>query len=54
VPDRLHANVVTGYAAFTSWTHDPAVLKVWIELAYTKSKQKLLIDNSLPKMQRNL
>lgn len=55
VPDRLHHNVVSGYAHFLqlSSVFGPAGLKVAIEAAIEKSKNTQLIDNSFPKMFRN-
>lgn len=54
VPSRLHANVVTGYAHFIYWPRDATSLKWETEQAIRTSTQKSAIDNSLPKMQRNL
>ncbi len=54
VPDRLHANIQTGYAHFINWTEYAPELKQQIEIAIKKSENKSLIDNSQEKMQRNL
>jgi hypothetical protein len=53
VPDRLHANLVAGYAHLMNWPTDAANLKWNIEEAIRKGSQKSQIDNSLPRMQRN-
>ncbi len=55
VPSRLHANVVSGYAYFLfNWPADAISLKAGIEIAINRSKTTQLINNSLPKMERNL
>lgn len=54
VPDRLHDNVVSGYAMWISWhdlTKGPAYLSSQIETANTLPAT--LIDNSRPMRQRN-
>jgi hypothetical protein len=52
VPARLHANINTGYAAWTYWEGLTAQsLTTLIDAATVKSK--LLMDNSLPMKQRN-
>lgn len=53
VPDRLHINVVSGYAHFIEWIDNAVVLKQHIETALNKSANKRLLDNSLEKMGRN-
>lgn len=53
VPNRLHANIQTGYAYWTQWTEDPTILQQAIEIALQRSRNTRLIDNSLPKMARN-
>jgi hypothetical protein len=52
VPDRLHANIKTGYADLIHWQGLTAQsLTTLINAAVAKSK--LLIDNSFPMKQRN-
>ena len=53
VPDRLHANIVSGYAHFIHWTDDPNVLRAAIDAAREKARQTRTIDNSLPRMERS-
>ncbi len=56
VPDRLHDNVVSGYAHFMdlAFVNGPSGLKVAIETAIEKSKATYRIVNSREKMPRNL
>lgn len=55
VSERLHYNVVSGYAVFMEWTLDPDILTSNIELAVTRSKNcQSLIRNSTNKMKRSL
>ena len=53
VPDRLHANIVSGYAHFIQWTEDPSVIRLAIENARNRAKQTRLIANSAPRMERS-
>ena len=53
VPDRLHANLQSGYAYWMQWTEDPGTLHGGIETAIQRSANSGLIDNSQPKMTRN-
>lgn len=53
VPNRLHANIVSGYAHFIHWTDDPNVLRAAIDAAKEKARQTRNIDNSLPRMERS-
>lgn len=53
VPDRLHANIVSGYAHFIDWTEDPSVLRAAIDTAKEKTRQTRNIDNSAPRMERS-
>jgi hypothetical protein len=53
VPDRLHTNVVSGYAHFIQWTEDPNVLRGAIDVAREKSRLTRNIDNSAPRMERS-
>jgi len=53
VPDRLHDNIVSGYAHWISWTTDGVELQKAIEVAITRSSQTRLINNSREKMQRS-
>lgn len=53
-PDRLLANINSGYAHWIPWTIDAATLKLAIEHALSRSNQFFnLKDNRLPKMPRN-
>lgn len=54
VPDRVHANIQSGYAVWTTWaaaTASAVALKGLIEQALAKPKS--LIDNRVPRRQRN-
>lgn len=54
VPDRLHDNIVGGYAVWTSWAAlvaSSVVLKAWIEDATSRSAE--LINNSRQLRRRN-
>lgn len=54
VPARVHANIKSGYAVWTSWreaTASTAALSRLIETALSRSKN--LIDNSEPRRERN-
>ncbi|WP_066702718.1 TIR domain-containing protein [Curvibacter delicatus] len=52
VPDRFHANVLSGYASFIHWSDLNSQLLARAVDAATK-KQQGLIDNSLPMKARN-
>ncbi|CAN5696568.1 TIR domain-containing protein [soil metagenome] len=54
VPDRLHANISTGYASWLQWAgivQSPSILMQAIEASL--SAKRSLIDNSAPKKLRN-
>lgn len=53
VPDRLHANIQTGYAHWIGWTEDPTALRTAIEIAKEKARWTSNIDNSAPRMKRS-
>lgn len=53
VPDRLYANIQSGYAHWIGWTEDPKVLRVAIENARNRAQQTRLIANSAPRMERS-
>jgi hypothetical protein len=53
VPDRLHANIVSGYAHFVHWTDDPMLVRAAIDSAVEKARQTSNLDNSVPRMERN-
>lgn len=53
VPDRLHANIVTGYAHFIQWIEDPIALRAAIGIAKERACQTGNIDNSAPRMERS-
>lgn len=54
VPDRLHDNIESGYAHWISWEEDPVALKREIEVAISRSQNKLLLRNDREKLGRNL
>jgi len=57
VPPRLHHNVVSGYAHFEHWencANSADSLNMAIEFALLNAKEKSALDNSHPKMHRNL
>ena len=53
VPDRLHANIVSGYAHFVQWTEDPNLLRAAVDNSLEKARQSIKIDNSAPRMERS-
>ena len=53
VPDRLHANIVSGYAHFVHWTEDPKLVRAAIDIAMEKARQASNMDNSAPRMERS-
>jgi hypothetical protein len=53
VPDRLHANIVTGYAHFIDWTEDPNILRGAMDAANEKARQTRNIDNSAQRMEKS-
>lgn len=53
VPDRLHDNIVSGYAHWTKWTEDPGTMFAAIEAARVKASQTKFITNSRQMMGRN-
>lgn len=53
VPDRLHANIGSGYAHYIDWTEDPGVLRAAIDAAKAMARQAGNIDNSAPRMKRS-
>ena len=53
VPDRLHANIVSGYAHFIVWTENPRELQAAIDAAKEKARQTRNIDNSAPRIERS-
>ncbi|MFA4995713.1 MAG: TIR domain-containing protein [Patescibacteria group bacterium] len=57
VPDRLAVNANSGYAHWELWDNCAGSadnINMAIEVALLNSKNKKLLDNSLPKMHRNL
>jgi hypothetical protein len=54
VPDRLHANIQSGYAHWIDWTENPQTMKAAIDAARAKAQQTANIRNSEPRMQRSL
>ncbi len=54
VPDRLHNNIVSGYAHWINWTIKGVELQTAIEIAISKSSQTRFINNSREKMQKSL
>ena len=53
VPDRLHTNIVRGYAHFIHWTEDPQFLRAAIDCSLEKAHQPGNRDNSAPRMERS-
>lgn len=53
VPDRLLANVNSGYASWIHWTDDPRALRTAIDAAKQRALQTRNIDNSAPRMVRS-
>jgi hypothetical protein len=53
VPDRLHANIVSGYAHFIQWTNDPQFLSAAISGSSERARQTSKIDNSAARMERS-
>lgn len=53
VPDRLLANINSGFAHWIHWKEDPASVNTAISSAREISKQARLIDNSAPAMIRS-
>ena len=53
VPDRLHANITSGFANWIMWTEDPLVLKTAIDAARNMARNTTMIQNSNPRMQRS-
>lgn len=55
IPDRLHANIASGYGHWIEWPQNPQILKQAIDHALQRSKQyKAYKNNSAAKMQRNI
>lgn len=54
VPDRLHDNILTGYAHWIHWTEDGATFRYALEEARQRSSRTKLINNSRTVMSRNL
>jgi len=52
VPDRLHSNITTGYAAFEHW-NNTTVQRLSELVNAAASRSKSLIDNSMEMKQRN-
>ena len=53
VPDRLLANVSSGYAHWIHWAEEPNVLRAAIDMAKEKARQTRNIENSAPRMVRS-
>ncbi len=53
VPDRLYANIASGYAHFIDWTEDANILRSVIDMAKNKSREKGKIENSAPRIVRS-
>lgn len=54
VPDRLHGNIVSGYAHWCGWNEAPIMIKQVLEVAILKSSSNTKIKNDTDKMGRNL
>jgi hypothetical protein len=53
VPDRLHANIQSGYAHWIGWTENAQEMLNAINAAREKAKSTWLINNSAPMKSRN-
>lgn len=53
VPDRLHANIQSGYARWMHWTDNAPEMLAAINAARQQAKRTDLIRNSTPMMGRN-
>ena len=54
VPDRLHANIESGYAVWVSWEQLTAsTLALTGLIAQAKAKSRSLIDNTASRLQKN-
>jgi hypothetical protein len=54
LPERLAANVKSGYAILRDWTEDRVEMQKWIEEAYSNRSKIYKIENkSIPQMERN-
>jgi len=53
VPDRLHANIESGYATWMRWSNSPVDLRAGVDRARQLSSNSTRIRNSEPKMRRN-
>ncbi|ABC76783.1 TIR domain-containing protein [Syntrophus aciditrophicus] len=53
VPDRLHANIISGFAHWIEWTEDPLTLRTAIDASKDKARQTRNISNSAPRMERS-
>jgi hypothetical protein len=55
LPERLAANVKSGYALLRDWTEERVILQEWIELAFSKrSKSDLIINKSVIQMDEDI
>lgn len=54
VPPRLHDNITSGYAVWTSWAEITSGSRTLVDLIETaNAKSSLLINNTRPRRQRN-
>lgn len=54
VPDRLHANIQSGFAHWIHWAEDAQTMKAAIDSARAKAQYTGKIRNSEPRMKRSL
>jgi len=54
VSDRYYDNYLSGYAQWMNWPSDGAMLKLGIDAALVRAFKPSRIDNSRPKMERNI
>lgn len=54
IPQRLHANVESGYAILRHWTDDRVKLQQYIEKAFAKRNESdKIVNKAIPQMQEN-
>jgi len=53
VPDRLHANIQSGYAHFINWSEDAQSIRAAIAEARNRARVTRNINNSAPRMERS-
>ncbi len=54
IPQRLHANVKSGYAVLRDWTDDRVKLQQYIEKGFAKRNESdKIVNKAIPQMQEN-